>query len=56
MANRMIVQKLTRLTLVRKGKGTAKHPNMRDSVVEAVKAVEERKPDAPHLMRRGSWG
>lgn len=39
MANRMYMDQLLRLTLVRKG-ATAKHPLLRKDVVEAVKATE----------------
>lgn len=35
---RIRIQKLLRLTLVRKGRAVAKHPMLRDGVVEAVKA------------------
>lgn len=38
MPTRMVTEKLTRLTLVRKGRATAKHPDMRNGVVEVVKA------------------
>lgn len=33
------IDKLLRLTLVRRGKATAKHPLLREHVVEAVKAT-----------------
>jgi hypothetical protein len=41
MPNRLIVNKLDRLTLVSKGRSRAKHPALRDNVVEVVKAVPE---------------
>ncbi len=38
MANQMFVQKIHRLTLVRKGRAKAKHPDMQTGVLEVVKA------------------
>lgn len=39
MATRLIIKRLDRITLVKKGKGTvAKHPELRSGVVELVKA------------------
>lgn len=40
--NRMIVHKIFRLTLVRKGRAMAKHVDMRHGVVEKVAAVPVR--------------
>lgn len=41
MAQQMLVEKLHRLTLVRKGRAVAKHPDMRDGVLEVVKSETE---------------
>jgi hypothetical protein len=40
MANRLIIHQLDRITLVRKGRATAKHPDLRAGVVEVVKAED----------------
>lgn len=40
MPQQMFVEKLHRLTLVRKGRGVAKHPDMREGVLEVVKSEE----------------
>jgi hypothetical protein len=47
MAKRMVIDELIRLTLTQKGKATAKHPLLREGVVEVVKAT----PDAPKLRK-----
>ena len=41
MPQQMLVEKLHRLTLVRKGRAVAKHPDMRDGVLEVVKSEDE---------------
>lgn len=56
MPNKLIVHRLDRITLVRKGRGRAKHPELREGVVELVKAVSlPESPsvtqDYPHLGR-----
>ena len=38
MAQKIYLNKLLRLTLVRKGRGVAKHPELRSGVVEVVKS------------------
>ena len=38
MAKEMFVEKLHRITLVRKGRGMAKHPDMREGVVDVIKS------------------
>jgi hypothetical protein len=43
MAKRLYINELIRLTLVQKGKAVAKHPLLREGVVEVVKAT----PDTP---------
>lgn len=57
MANRMYVDQLVRLTLVRKG-ATAKHPALRKDVVEAVKAqvTEENDQNAEHEGQESQEG
>lgn len=40
MPQQMLVEKLHRLTLVRKGRAVAKHPDMRDGVLEVVKSED----------------
>lgn len=39
MAKTIYLDKLLRLTLTRRGKAVAKHPYLRENVVEAVKAT-----------------
>lgn len=41
MPNKLVIQQLDRITLVRKGRATAKHPELREGVVEVVKAAED---------------
>ena len=38
MTNRLYIDRLDRITLVRKGRAVAKHPDLRGNVVEVVKA------------------
>ena len=45
MAQRMVVEKLHRLTLVKKAGAMAKHPDTREGVVEVVKAEDEEQLD-----------
>ena len=40
MAKTIYIDRLLRLTLTRKGKAIAKHPYLREDVVEAVKASQ----------------
>ena len=47
MPQQMFVEKLHRLTLVRKGRGMAKHPDMREGVLEVVKSEETTALDDP---------
>jgi hypothetical protein len=66
MPQKIYLQKLLRLTLVRKGKGVAKHPELRSGVVEVVKAstpddtestwIDLTKPASPaHRARLGMY-
>ena len=58
MANKLYIDRLLRLTLVRKG-ATAKHPALRTGVVETVKAVETAEPAGTPALdrwRNGRWG
>lgn len=55
MAKLMVVEKIHRLTLVRKGRAKAKHPDMQSGVVEVVKATPEQ-TGTPNLDRfRRGW-
>lgn len=40
MANKLVLQRLDKITMVRKGKATAKHPDLRTGVIEVVKSDE----------------
>jgi hypothetical protein len=44
MANRLILQRLDKITMVRKGKATAKHPALREGAIEVVKSYEAVQP------------
>lgn len=44
MANRLILNRIDRITMVRKGTAMAKHPDLRTGVVEVVKATETPRP------------
>jgi hypothetical protein len=50
VAKRLIVDELIRLTLTQKGKATAKHPLLREGVVEVVKATPT-KPTTPNAPK-----
>jgi hypothetical protein len=57
MANRLILSRLDKITLVRKGKATAKHPDLRSGVVEVVKAQPVAKAGAAvSRWASGRWG
>lgn len=56
MTQRLILDRLDRITLVRKGRATAKHPDLRSGVVEVVKAQPVAKAGAVARWSSGRWG
>jgi hypothetical protein len=57
MANRLILNRIDKITLVRKGRAVAKHPHLKDGVVDVVKAsYDEVSPGAVQAGLSDAFG